>query len=74
MTIPPLQIDWYSGSTQYEQPRRLRLGGCWLEVLRVERRGRSPEGAFFCLVAANHRRYRLDYDRRSDVWRCTPCG
>ncbi len=68
------QIDWYSGSTVYEQPRRLFWGGRCLEVLAVLSRGISPNGAFLKILAADQRCYRLDYDQQQDVWQIIPWG
>lgn len=73
MNEPATQIEWYSGYTRYDQPRRLFCGGRWLVVRAVLARGILPEGAFVQVLASDQRRYRLDYDGHFDVWQCQPC-
>jgi len=67
-------IAWYSGSTVYEQPRRLFWGGRWLAVQAVLARGTSPDGAFLKVLALDQRCYRLEYDRAHDLWEILPWG
>lgn len=68
------QIHWYNGYTCYDQPRRLFWGGRWLAITAVLSRRAFPEGACWHVLAADGRRYRLDYQRPQDTWEVCPAG
>ncbi len=69
-----IQIEWYSGHTLYDQPRRLSWGGQTQEVLAVLSRGSSPQGAFLEILTTDRRCYRLEFDAHAGVWHCWPSG
>jgi hypothetical protein len=69
MTIEPAQIEWYSGYTRYDKPRRLLWKNQWLEVIRVLQRSYAPNGALVKLLASDHHIYLLEYSLDLDLWR-----
>jgi len=72
MTETPAPIQWYSGYTRYDQPRRLFWDGHWLEIQTVLARAAYPHGAGLTVLTAGRRRFRLDYDAQRDLWYCSP--
>jgi hypothetical protein len=68
MTSGPTRIEWYSGHTLYDRPRRLLWKNRWLEVLSVLQRGYTPNGAFVKLLASDQGLYLLEYSLDQDCW------
>ena len=69
MTSNPSQLEWYSGYTRYDRPRRLLWKNQWLEVITVLQRGYTPSGAFMKLLASDQSIYLLEYSLNLDLWR-----
>ena len=63
-----MMVEWYSGYTLYDSPRRLFWSGQWLEVVSILQRGCSPNGAFFKILASNQAIFILKYSRCQDLW------
>ncbi len=69
MINKPSPIEWYSGYTLYDRPRRLFWGGQWLTVVTILQRGYTPDGFFIKLLASDQGTYLLEYSSDQDVWR-----
>ncbi len=61
-------VEWYSGYTLYDRPRRFLWKRQWLEVITVLERGYVPDGAYIKILASDHGIYRLEYSLDQDVW------
>ena len=70
--IPGMRVEWYSGYTLYDSPRRLLWAGQWLEVVSVLQRGYSPNGAFFKILTSNQAIFILKYSLCQDLWQIIP--
>jgi hypothetical protein len=69
MTSEPSQLEWYSGYTRYDRPRRLLWKNQWFEVITLLQRGYTPNGAFMKLLASDQSIYLLEYSLNLDLWR-----
>jgi hypothetical protein len=70
--LSQMQVEWYSGYTLYDIPRRLFWSGQWFEVVSVLQRGYTPTGAFVKILASNQATFILRYSLCQDVWRIIP--
>jgi hypothetical protein len=66
------KVEWYSGYTLYDNPRRLLWSGQWFEVVSVLQRGYTPDGAFFKILASDQTIFILKYSSRQESWRIIP--
>ena len=66
--LPGTTVEWYSGYTLYDRPRRFLWGSKWLEVIKVLERGYVPDGAYVKILASDHCTYFLRYSLDQDVW------
>jgi hypothetical protein len=71
MTAGSTLIEWYSGHTLYDRPRRLFWGDQWLEVMAVLERAYFPDGARCTILASDHGVYLLEYSSSNDAWHIT---
>jgi hypothetical protein len=69
-----MTIEWYSGHTLFDQPRRLFWKNQWLEVLTVLERGYLPNGAYFKIMASDCGVYLLEYSLHHDSWHIRDVG
>lgn len=69
---PHMTVEWFSGHTLYDRPRRLFWSGQWLDVVSVLQRGYTPDGAFIKIIASNHSFFLLNYSVHSDSWHIMP--
>jgi hypothetical protein len=67
--MPQTFVEWYSGHTLYDRPRRLFWSGQWIEVVAILERGYTPDGAFFKIIASNQGIFLLKYCLYADAWR-----
>jgi hypothetical protein len=70
--FPEIKVEWSSGYTLYDSPRRLFWSGQWFEVVSVLQRGYTPDGAFFKILASDQTIFMLKYSSRRDAWRIVP--
>jgi hypothetical protein len=61
-------VRCYAGASYPERPVAFEWEGRWLEVVEVQRQARTPEGLRFDVLVADGRRYRLDWNTRTDEW------
>ena len=69
---PDRTVEWFSGHTLYDRPRRLFWSGQWLDVISIRQRGYTPDGAFIKIIASNHSFFLLQYSVGSDAWHIMP--
>jgi hypothetical protein len=67
--VPDTTVEWYSGHTLYDRPRRVLWGSQWLAVINVLERGYVPDGAYVKILASDYGIYVLRYSLDQDVWR-----
>lgn len=67
-TVRLANVRCYAGTRYPERPVAFQWEDRWLDVARVERQARTPEGLRFDVVVEQGERYRLWWIERGDVW------
>lgn len=63
-----IKIEWYSGYTLYDSPRRIFWLGHWLEVASVLQRNYTPNGTFLKIITSDQLIFNLRYSLCQDIW------
>jgi hypothetical protein len=68
------RVRCYAGASYPERPIAFEWEGQWLEVAKLLRRARTPEGLRFDVLAKDGRTYRLVWDVDGDSWSIMKSG
>ena len=62
------RVRCYAGAGYPERPLAFEQEGIWLEIVKVLRQVRTPEGLVFDVATLDHR-YRLEWNETQDIWK-----